>query len=128
MVRDSRKVKVVVLQLISQGHIEIGSQIFIQTTTDPNRLKQTFQDSESDPQKPLIWSLSLVVEQGHNRSTFDPTIKFTSLWLPEASSDPNLHNRLNCCLRRPATLKPRTLSTRRSGHSHTPQQKSPLLS
>ena len=32
---------------------------FILTTTDPNRLKQTVQDSESDQQKPLIVSLSI---------------------------------------------------------------------
>ena len=34
-------------------------------TTDPKGLKQTVQDCESDHQKPLFGSLSLVVEQGH---------------------------------------------------------------
>ena len=43
--------------------------IFIQTTTDPNRLKQTVQNSETDPQKSLIRSLSRVVEQGHKAKT-----------------------------------------------------------
>ena len=31
-----------------------------------------------------------------------------------------------CCLRRPATLKPMTLSSRRPGLSLRPQQKSPI--
>ena len=39
--------------------------IFIPTTTDPNILKQTAQDSESDVKKSLIRSFSLVAEQRH---------------------------------------------------------------
>ena len=39
--------------------------IFIPTSTDQNRLKQTLNFVETDPQKALIGSLSRVVEQGH---------------------------------------------------------------
>ena len=35
------------------------------SVTDPNRLKQTVQDSELNPQNPLIGSLNLLVEQGY---------------------------------------------------------------
>ena len=58
--------------MVEQGHYSREKYqtclILIQTTTDPNRLKQTAQESESDPQKPLIGSLSLVVEQGHSNN------------------------------------------------------------
>ena len=45
--------------------------LFILTTTNPNRLKHTVQDSESDPPKPLIGNLGIVVEQGHKVGILD---------------------------------------------------------
>ena len=59
-----------------------------------------------------------------NRSTLAPTQKFLSIRLPEASSDPNIHNPMLSW--RPATLKSRSLSFRSPGLSPTHQQKSPI--
>ena len=47
------------------GSVTVLENIRHVQTTDPNRFKQNVQDSETDPQKSLIGSLNIVVEQGH---------------------------------------------------------------